>query len=117
MVNAAQVSTSCMNGASLKALHHGVVMHQDGGLVIADARDRFEQARRQIEPAALPVSRQILGAGFDRAVGIDSARAADADEGRKPQVVFLRPLDQALEHADQAFDGFLAIELFIAVPP
>ena len=60
---------------------------------------------------------RFLSAGFDRAVGVDSARAADADERSKPQFFLLRPVDQALQHLDQALDGLLAIELFVAVPP
>src|ERR1700726_1530727 len=37
-----------------ETLHHGVIVHQDRGIVLADPRDRLDQARRQIEFAALP---------------------------------------------------------------
>jgi hypothetical protein len=55
-------------------------VHQHRGVVIADLRDRLDQARRQIELAALPVTRQVLRALRDRAVFVDDARASDPDE-------------------------------------
>jgi hypothetical protein len=32
-----------------ETLHHRVIVHQDRGIVLADPRDRLDQARRQIE--------------------------------------------------------------------
>ena len=87
MVNTAQVSTSLHERRFAQTLHHGVVVHHDGRLVIADPRYRFNKICGQIEAAAFPVSRQVLRAGFDRAVGIDFARATDADERREPQTL------------------------------
>src|ERR1700722_4209058 len=67
-----------------QTLHHRVVVHHDCSLMVADARDRFEQYFRQIEGAAFPVARQILSAAFDRPGGVDLARTANADEWREP---------------------------------
>ena len=70
-----------------QALHHGVVVQEDHGLVLADGRDRFVQAVRQVEAAALPVARQVLRAAIDGAVRLDDAGAADADERRELAVL------------------------------
>src|SRR6267378_6091565 len=49
-----------------QALHHAVIMHQHRGVVIANLRNRFDQAHGQIKFAALPISRKILRALLDR---------------------------------------------------
>src|SRR4051794_3575321 len=63
-------------------LYHRIVVHQDGGAVIADLRNRLEQLSRQVELAAGPIARQVLRAAVDRAVALDDPWAADTDEGR-----------------------------------
>ena len=64
-------------------------MNDDGGLVVRDERNRLADAVRQVEAAALPVARQVLGAGLDRAVFANDAGAADADDGRQLQTFLL----------------------------
>ena len=84
----------------------------------ADFRDRFGEPRRQIEAAAFPVARQVLRALGDIAVLLDLARTGDADEGREGEPLFLRSLDELLQHADQLIDRLFAIEfLFVGVTP
>jgi len=46
-----------MRGDLAQPLHNGVVVHDDHGLVLADARDVLADLSRQIEIAALPVTR------------------------------------------------------------
>ena len=64
-------------------LHHGIVMHHDGGIFVIDLRDGFVQRCRQMEVARLPVARQVLRAPLDRAVLVDDTRAANSDERRQ----------------------------------
>src|SRR3977135_1930322 len=66
-----------------QALRHAVIVHKHRGVGIADLRNRFDQARGQIELAALPVARQVLRALLDRAVLVDHARTGDPDERRE----------------------------------
>src|SRR4051794_32944382 len=100
-----------------KALHDAVIVHQHRGIVAADFGDRFYQAVRQIEFAALPIAWQILRAFFDGAVLVDHAGTGDADEGRefKPFRVGLR--DQILQHFYQPFYRALARRLVVGVAP
>src|SRR5205807_7758749 len=70
-----------------QALQHGVVVHHDRRLVAVDLRDRFDQALRQVELAALPVDWKILGAALDRAILEDDAGTADADERRQAELL------------------------------
>ena len=41
MVSTPQRSTSLHERHFAQALHHGIVVHDDGGLVLADLRDRL----------------------------------------------------------------------------
>ena len=66
-----------------QTLHHGVIVHHHHGLVSADLRNRLDAAPRQVEPAAFPVAGQVLAALGDRAVVLDLAGAADAEERRQ----------------------------------
>ena len=93
-------------------------MQQDRGVVLPDGGDRLVQGERQVEPAALPIARQVLRAAIDGAVRLDDAGTADADERREPQSFLARARDQALEHVDQLLDRVLALELLlVAVTP
>src|SRR5262249_2872034 len=68
-------------GDFAQSLHDRVIVHEHGGVVLADRRDLLDQECRQVEVLALPVARQVLGAALDGAVLVDLAGAADADEG------------------------------------
>ena len=117
MVNTAQVSTSCMNGASLKPCTTASLCIR---IVVSWSPIRGIASNTLVGRLNLLLSQlpgRFSSAGFDRAVGVDFARATDADEWSQPQFFLLRPVDQPLQHLDQAVDGFLAIELFVAVPP
>src|SRR5438034_10571051 len=101
-----------------QALHDGVVVHDDKGVVLLDFRDVFDQDARQIEILSLPVARQILAAAVDPAVGSDQAGAYDPDKGRQSQLFLLRQSDQALEHVDQCFHCIRAADFFlVGMPP
>src|SRR5215217_5537221 len=63
-----------------QALHHRIVVHQHGGAVLADLRNTFNQAGGQVELATLPITGKVLRAAVDRAVRLNKAWAADADE-------------------------------------
>src|SRR5262249_53827456 len=62
-----------------QSLHDRVVVHDHHGLMIADAGDMGADSGRQVEAAALPVARQVLGPAADCAILLDPSRAADAD--------------------------------------
>ena len=66
-----------------QALHDRIVMQQDHGVMLPNRGDCLMQAQRQIEAAALPIARQVLGAAIDGAVRLDDAGTADADERRE----------------------------------
>src|ERR1700694_5672497 len=53
-----------------KTLRHAIIVHQDRSVVTTDLRNRLDEARRQVELAALPIARQVLRALFDRTVVI-----------------------------------------------
>src|SRR5882757_9833089 len=100
-----------------ETLHYAVIMHQDRGVVFADLWNAFDQARRQIEPAALPIARQVLRALFDRAVLLDDAGTGDADERRKFQPFGIGFGYQILAHLDQPLDRAFARRLVVGMPP
>src|SRR5499427_1030262 len=60
--------------------------------MFANLGDCLVKPGGQIECSAFPITRQILAAGFDRTVGVDAARTADADEGRELSLSFLAAL-------------------------
>src|SRR4051812_35243427 len=100
-----------------KPLCYAVIMHQHRSVVIADLRDALDQARRQIEPAALPVARQVLGTLLDRTIAVDDAGTGDTDERRKLQTFGVGFRNQALEHFDQPLDRAFPRRLVIGVTP
>src|SRR6185436_3185892 len=75
------------------------------------------QACRQVETAALPVARQVLGATRNRAVLVNDAGAADADQGCQSHLVLSTPIDQLLQHADELFDGVVTFYVLLAMAP
>src|SRR3954465_11994130 len=96
-----------------QALNHRIVVHEHSGAVLADFRDPLEQARRQIEFAALPVARQILRAAVDRSVRLDDAGTADTDERGKSETFLLGAADQFLQHLNELLDRLLARHLLL----
>src|SRR5437016_2484322 len=66
-----------------ESLHDAIIVHDHDRVVLADLGDRSDETSRQIEFAALPIARQILGAFFDRTIALDYAWASDADERRE----------------------------------
>src|SRR3954464_11146031 len=85
--------------------------------MILDPGDGLADAARQIELIALPIAWKVLRAAFDRAVLLDLAGAADADERRQPQLFLLRPADQLFQHLHQTIHRVVALELFVGVTP
>jgi hypothetical protein len=63
-----------------KALNHRVIVHNNRGFEFSNSRNRFNQRCGQVETAAFPISGKILRATVNRAVGLDLAGTADADE-------------------------------------
>jgi len=76
--------------------------------VIADLGNGFDEARRQVEFAALPVARQVLRAFLDRTVFIDDAGTGDADERRKLQAFGFGGGDQFYNYLKDSFDVLYA---------
>ena len=60
-------------------LHHAVIVHYDGRIVLSDLRDGLNEAGRQIEFAALPIAWQILSTLRYGAVRFDDTRTSDTD--------------------------------------
>src|SRR5262249_2452159 len=85
-------------------LHHRVVVQQHRGIVLADRRDLLAQRGRKIESLARPVARQVLRAAIDRAVLLDLARTADADEWRDLVALLVGVGDQLLQHCGELLD-------------
>src|ERR687897_2731 len=85
--------------------------------MLADGRNRLHQQSWEIEAAALPIARQILCAAIDRAVSLDHARAADANKGSEVVALLVGAGDQLFQHVDQTFNGFVTLELLVAVTP
>src|SRR6185437_4745233 len=104
-------------GQFAQPLHHRVVVHDDDGVVAADLGDAVADRLRQVEAAALPVAGQVLAAALDRAVLLDDAWAADADERRQLQLLLAGVSDEALEHADEALHRLISLGLVVAVAP
>src|SRR6185437_9862203 len=100
-----------------QSLHDAVVVHHDGGVVIADPWDGVDQAFRQVELAALPVAGQVLRAFLDRAVVLDHAGARNADERRKLESPCVGLVDQFLEHLDETLHRLLAARFVVGVAP
>src|SRR6478736_954444 len=92
-------------------------MHHDRRLVSADLGDHLADALDQVEPAALPVARQVLRAAVDRAVPFDQAGAADADEGSNAEARLAGLLDLGIEHLAEPLDCVVAIGLLVGVAP
>src|SRR5438105_1993077 len=101
-----------------QALHDGVVVHDDKGVVLLDFRDIFDQDARQIEILSFPVARQILAAALDPAVGGDQAGTSDPDKGSQSQLFLLCHGDQFLEHVGQLRDCVRTADPFlVGMPP
>ena len=64
-------------------LNDGIVVHYYRRFLFADFRNQGMEYGRQIELAALPIARQVLGPFFDGAVFFYEARAANSDERRQ----------------------------------
>ena len=118
MVKMPHCSTSPHERRFAQALHHGIVVHHHRGFGVADARYGLAQDRRQIEFAAFPIAGQVLRAAVDRAVFLDDAGTADADERRHADAFAFCRRDQAFEHLDQIFDRVFALHVgLVAVAP
>src|SRR5579883_204136 len=100
-----------------QSLHHGIIVHDHGGLMPVDARDCLANALRQVETPAFPISRQVLAAALDRAVFANKTRTADSDEGRHAHLVLRRSVQEALEHVDEPLDRLVAFGLVIRMTP
>src|SRR6202035_404532 len=100
-----------------QALRHAVIVHQNRGVVIANRWDRLDQACRQVELAALPVARQVLGALLDRSILVDHAGTGDPDEGCEFQAFGIGRGDQTLQHFHQPFHGALPRGLVVGMSP
>src|SRR5262245_7154368 len=73
-----------------QALDHRVVVDENRGLVVTNPGNGFANLVRQVEVFARPVSRQVLRSAIDRAVLLDQAGTADADERREPEFLLIR---------------------------
>src|SRR5689334_25170334 len=92
-------------------------MHDNQRVLAADIRDGFDNEAGEMEPLALPVSRKVLTAAFDRAVVVDQAGTPDPDKRCEPHLVVSRPAGQIGQHFDEAPDSLLAGGLLLAMPP
>ena len=92
-------------------------MHDDGRVVLSNLRDAFDQACRQIELAALPVTRQVLRSLLDRAVALDDTGTGDPDEGRELESLLVRLRDEVPEHLDETFHRRLTARLVVGMAP
>src|SRR5438552_2948729 len=72
-----------------ESLHHGIVVHNDYGIVILDLGNLFTQQAGQIEAFVLPVARQVLSSALDRAIRQDDSGTSDADERRQLEPVLV----------------------------
>jgi len=77
-------------------------MHDDGRIVLADLRNRFDEPCGQVELAGRPVAGQILRALLNGAVAPNDARACNAYERRELKSLAFRLGDQIFEHLDEA---------------
>ena len=100
-----------------QALRHAVIVHQRRGVMTADLGNSLDQERRQIEFAALPIARQVLGAFFDSAVFLDHAGTGDPDERRQLQPLGFGGGNQVLQHLDQSLDRAFPARLVVGVAP
>src|SRR3984893_19244333 len=62
-----------------QSLHHGVIVHQHGQLVVSYVGNAVLDPISQQKMAALPVSRQILAAALDRAILPGRTRVTSSD--------------------------------------
>ena len=100
-----------------QALHDGVIVHHDHGLVIADRWNAFSDRSGKVETAALPITGQILRAARDTAVRLDDTGAADANDRRQGKLLLLRALDQRLQQFRQMLDGLGARDFLVGMTP
>ena len=84
-----------------EALNDGVIVHQYRRVVPLDPGNGLRDGLRKIEAAAFPISRKVLRAFFDCAIGVYDTGTGDTDERRNPELFCFSRRDQLLQHPDE----------------